>query len=390
MCRTCFTLPVLRGLIALCIAVTASPAIAAEEAEETDFFVYVGTYTRGESAGVYRFRFDAETGECGEPQLAAEAENPSFLAIHPDEELLFAVNEIGEFEGEAAGAVTAFRIDRRTGDLETEGQVSSRGGAPCHLVVDQTGRYVLVANYSGGSVCVLPVGEDGSLGEAVSFVQHEGSSVDPRRQQAPHAHSINLDAGNRYAVVADLGLDQLLVYCFDEETGQLTPNDPPGAAVAPGAGPRHFAFHPDGEHAYVINEMHRTVTVFHWDAEHGMLTEQQTITTVPESVTDGSTAEIRVHPSGRFVYGSNRGHDSIAIFAVEEESGRLTAVGHQSTEGRTPRNFFIDPTGKWLFAGNQSSDTIVLFAIDAATGELEPAGTVIDVPSPVCIRMLAR
>ena len=267
-------------------------------------------------------------------------------------------------------------------------QVTTKGAAPCHLVVDATGNFVLVANYTGGSVAVFPIQEDGSVGETVCFIQHEGSSVLLPRQAAPHAHSINLDATNRFAVVADLGLDQVLVYRFDAETGELTPNDPPHVAVAPGAGPRHFAFDPDGEHAYVINEITRTITAFAWDAELGVLDELQTISTVPEGFEEGSTAEIRVHPSGKFVYGSNRGHNSIAMYRILESGERLVSLGQESTQGSTPRNFFIDPSGEWLFAENQATDLIVLFRINQETGELE-AGGQLPVPSPVCVRMLA-
>lgn len=355
----------------------------------TDYLVFVGTYTGATSEGIYSFRFNAETGECGEVQLAAEVTNPSFLALHPNGELLYAVNEVADSDGRKGGAVAAFRIDRRSGKLELLNQSSTIGAGPCHLVVDATGSYVLVANYGGGSVACLPIGDDGRVGEAVSFIQHTGSSVNPQRQQGPHAHSINLDAANRFAMAADLGLDKVFVYRFDEQTGELALNDPPAAEVEPGSGPRHFAFHPSGKFAYVINEMLLTVTAFEYDADQGRLNPIQIITTLPRDVEDGdSTAEVLVHPSGKFLYGSNRGHDSIAIFRIDEETGKLTAVGHQSTEGKTPRNFYIDPSGRWLFAENQGSDTIVLFEIDQESGELAATGTVLEVGAPVCIRML--
>jgi 6-phosphogluconolactonase len=367
---------------------TANAVMAADKPQK--FWAFVGTYTDGDSEGIYSFRFDAETGKAGDVQLAAEVTNPSFLAIRPDGEYLYAVNEVASSDGKSGGAVAAFRIDRSSGRLKLLNQASTVGAGPCHLVVDQTGRFVLVANYGGGSVASLPIGDDGRIGEAVCFIQHEGSGANPQRQEAPHAHSINLDAANRFAMAADLGLDKVLVYRFDEASGELTPNDPPAAEVAPGSGPRHFAFHPGGEFAYVINEMLLTVTAFSYDAAQGRLSDIQTITTLPRAVQAGdSTAEVLAHPSGKFLYGSNRGHDSIAIFRIDEETGKLTAVGHQPTQGKTPRNFYIDPTGAFLLAENQGSGTIVIFRIDQETGELTATGDTLKVGSPVCIRMLA-
>jgi 6-phosphogluconolactonase len=266
----------------------------------------------------------------------------------------------------------------------------ARGAAPCHLVVDRAGKNVLVANYSGGNVAVLPIQSDGRLAEATGFVQHKGSGANPRRQEAPHAHSINLDAANRFAVVADLGLDRVMVYRFDGGAGTLTPNDPPSASVEPGSGPRHFAFHPNGRNAYVINEITRTVTAFSYDPRKGALTPFQTISTLPQGApARGSTAEVQVHPSGKFLYGSNRGHDSIAVFTIGPD-GRLTFVEAESTQGKTPRNFGIDPTGTFLLAANQGTDSIVVFRIDAKTGKLTPTGHKADVPTPVCVKVVPR
>jgi 6-phosphogluconolactonase len=255
--------------------------------------------------------------------------------------------------------------------------------------VDHAGRNVLVANYGGGSVSVLPIGDDGRLGEATAFIQHEGSSVDPRRQTAPHAHSINVDPDNRFAFVADLGLDRVMIYRFDSQQGTLAANDPPWASVAPGAGPRHFAFQPGGRFAYVINELQSTVTAFAYDAARGALQEIQTLPTLPDDFSgSNTTAEIQVHPSGRFLYGSNRGHDSIAVYAIDADSGRLRFVEHESTQGDLPRNFGIDPSGRFLLAANQGSDSVVVFRIDGATGALTPTGQSIEVASPVCVRMV--
>jgi 6-phosphogluconolactonase len=351
--------------------------------------VYIGTYTRGASQGIYHCRLDPSTGDLSSPQLAAAVQNPSFLAIHPNRHWLYAAGELGDFRGTKTGAVSSFAIDSATGSLSLMNQQSSGGSGPCYLVVDAAGKNVLVANYGGGSVAVLPLQNDGKLGEPSCVVQHEGSGPDRQRQQGPHAHSINLDPANRFSFVADLGLDKVFVYRFDTNHGKLLANDPPAVAVAPGAGPRHFAFHPSGKFAYVINEMHSTVTAFTYSAADGKLQKLQTITTLPDGFQGSSTtAEIQVHPTGKFLYGSNRGHDSIAVFAIDQTSGRLTFVEQESTQGKTPRNFGIDPTGKFLLAANMDSNVIVVFGIDPLTGALTPTAHRIDVPTPVCVKLL--
>ncbi len=356
-----------------------------------EWLVYFGTYTGGASKGIYLSRLDSATGALSTPELAAELASPSFLAIHAGRRLLCAVNEVNEVDGKKGGAVSLFSIAAETGALSFVNRQTSGGGGPCHLVIDRAGKNVLAANYGGGSVTVVPVGDDGRLAAPTAFIQHRGSSVNASRQEAPHAHSINLDPANKFAVAADLGLDKILVYRFDAERGLLTPNTPPAASVAPGSGPRHFAFHPTGRFAYVINEMTLTVTAFQYDAERGELKEVQTISTLPPgTVNQGySTAEVQVHPSGKFLYGSNRGHDTLAIFAIDEATGRLTPVGHQPTGGKTPRNFGIDPTGRFLLAANQDSDTVVAFRVDLQSGRLTPTGAKIEVPKPVCVKMLA-
>jgi 6-phosphogluconolactonase len=303
---------------------------------------------------------------------------------------VYAVSEVADAGNKPTGAVSAFAVEPKSGKLKFLNQQSSQGAGPCHLVVDSTGKNVLVANYGGGSCAVLPVSSDGKLGEASAAIQHEGKSVNPGRQEGPHAHSINLDPANHCAFVADLGLDKVLVYRFDAAKGTLAANDPPAAAVAPGAGPRHFAFHPSGKFAYVINEMANTVTAFAYDASRGALTEIQSISTLPEGYKETSyTAEVVVHPTGKFLYGSNRGHDSLAIFAIDATTGKLTVRGHQSTGGKTPRNFVIDASGKWLLAENQESGTIVVLQVDPQTGGLTPSGHKLEVPSPVCVRMIS-
>ena len=374
-----------KRLCALCVVLT----VFVTSAAAADFFVYVGTYTNRGSEGIYLYRLDGATGKMTSLGVAAKIQNPSFLAFHPTGRFLYAVSEVSSFGGQKSGAVSAFSRDPKTGALAPLNTVSSGGAGPCHISLDKTGRTVLVANYGGGSVAALPVNDDGSLREASAFIQHSGSSVIPKRQEGPHAHSINPSPDNRFAVVADLGLDQVLVYRLDPAMGTLIPNEPPFTKVNPGAGPRHFAFHPGGKHAYVINEIQSTVTAFSWDAAGGVLKEIQTITTLPaEPVENNSTAEVQVHPSGKFLYGSNRGHNSIAVFAVDLAKGTLTAVEHVPTQGRTPRNFGIDPTGSFLIAANQNSDSIVVFRIDPTTGRLTPTGETFQVGTPVCVKFV--
>jgi 6-phosphogluconolactonase len=316
-------------------------------------------------------------------------DNPFFLAVHPQRSHLYAVNEVQEFGGQPSGAVSAFSIDPETGELSPLNQRSSGGTSPCHLSVDRSGRVVLVANYDGGTVSVLPIRNDGSLAEASHVVQHQGSSVDPWKQEGPHPHSIIVDAANRYVFASDLGLDRIMVYRLEVSGGKLTPNDKPWVTVKAGAGPRHFALHPSARYAYVINELDSTITAFAYDAATGALIEVQTVPTVPGDF-DGTNhcADIHVSPDGRFVYGSNRGHDSIAIFAVDGDTGRLSHVDHEPTMGKTPCNFAIDPSGTFLLAGNQASDTIVTFRIDGATGRLEPTGYLAEVAAPVCLKLI--
>ncbi len=353
--------------------------------------VYFGTYTGGTSRGIYQSKLDLATGALTLPELAAETENPSFLAIHPSKQFLYAVGEVSQLGGKPTGSVSAFSIHPDTGKLSLLNQQASGGAGPCHLVVDGAGKNVLVANYNGGSVAALPIRADGKLGEATSTIQHKGSSLNPQRQKEPHAHSINLDPAGRFAVAADLGLDKVLIYRFDPVKGSLEPNAPPSAAVKPGSGPRHFAFHPKGGHAYVINELNCTVTAFSFDAQKGALEEMQTHTTLPEPWKEGySTAEVQIHPSGKFLYGSNRGHHSIAVFSIDGTTGKLTLVENEPTQGKTPRNFGIDPTGRYLLAANQDSDTVVVFRIDPATGRLDAAGHTAAVPKPVCVKFLKR
>jgi 6-phosphogluconolactonase len=358
-------------------------------AKQNGIFVYIGTYTRGRSEGIYVYRMEESSGRLEFASVAKGMDNPSFLAIHPQERYLYAVNEVGGRAGKPSGAVSAFSIDPETGELTYLNQQSSHGTGPCHLSVDQTGQFALVANYGSGSVSVLPIHSDGKLGEATDVVQHQGSSVDPRRQGGPHAHSIILDKANRYAFAPDLGLDKIMIYQLDLTQGKLKPNEEPWAKVKAGAGPRHFTFHPNGRYAYVINELDSTLTAFTYDGTCGRLREVQTVSTVPEDFSGTSyCADVHVSPSGRFIYGSNRGHDSLAIFEIDQDTGRLDYVGHEPTHGKTPRGFAIDPTGTYLLAANQDTDTIVTFRIDQQTGRLMSTGHVAEVPTPVCLKMI--
>jgi 6-phosphogluconolactonase len=345
--------------------------------------VYVGTYTGGKSKGIYRFQLDLSSGKATSPELAAETKSPSFLAIHPGGKLLYSANEA------SPGVASAFSIDAGSGKLTFLNEEPTQGSGPCHLVVDRGGKYVLLANYGSGSLSVFPIQADGRLGALRTRIAHQGSSINPERQKEPHAHSINLDPKNRFAVAADLGLDKLMVYRFAPDQGEVLVNRRE-VPVTPGSGPRHFAFHPDGPFAYVINELSCTVTAFRYDGEKGDLKELQSLSTLPGKLERGfSTAEVVVHPSGKFLYGSNRGHDSIAIFAIDRESGMLKPAGHEPTRGKTPRNFAIEPSGKYLLAENQDSDTIVVFRVDPESGRLSATGEVINVPSPVCVKFLA-
>ena len=356
-----------------------------------EMLVYFGTYAGPKSKGIYVSRLNPATGALAPPQLAAEAASPSFLAVHPSGSFLYSVNEVNTLDGKTGGGVSAFAVDRSTGLLKSLNQQSSEGAGPAHLVVDKDGRNVLVANYGGGSVAVLPLEKNGRLKSASAFVQHTGSSVNPQRQKGPHAHSINLDPANRFAYVADLGLDKILIYRFDQAKGLLTLNNPSSASVKPGAGPRHLAIHPTGKFAYVINEIDCTITAFSNDTAKGELRELHTLTTLPPKQamqTGYSGAEVQVHPSGKFLFASNRGHDSIAVFAIDQNTGRLTYVENEPTQGSTPRGFGIDPDGGYLLAGNQRSDSVVVFRIDPQNGKLAPTGTKIEVGMPVSVKFV--
>ena len=349
------------------------------------YLVYFGTYTGEKSKGIYVAQFDPTSGKIGPLSLAAEVANPSFVAPHPNRRFLYAVSE------ERGGSASAFSIDPKTGRLTFLNRVSSQGSGPCYARVDKTGKALLVANYGSGDFAVLPIEADGKLREASAHIQDQGKGTDPGRQERPHAHSLNPSPDNRFAVGADLGLDKLFVFKFDAANGTLTANNPPFLQIKPGSGPRHFAFHPNGKFAYVTNEMASTVDALSWNAAAGELRGLQTISTLPADFKgQTTTAEIQVHPSGKFLYDSNRGADSIAVFAIDGRKGTLKAVANTPTQGKEPRNFGIDPTGSFLIAANHKSDNIVVFRIDKKTGKLTPTGQVLELGAPVCVKFVAQ
>ncbi len=358
-------------------------------ARSAQFLVYVGTYTNtGKSQGIYAYRFDSTSGKLESIGLAAQATNPSYVTIHPNLKYLYAVSEVGGGSG-PGGAVSAFSIDPKTAKLTPLNTTPSRGSGPCYVSVDKTGKAAMVANYNSGSVALMPIKEDGSLGDATAFDQHQGSGSNSRRQERPHAHSIAPSPDNRFALNADLGLDHLYVYKLDPAAGTLTANTPPWGELKPGSGPRHFDFSPNHKFVYAINEMGSSVTAFSWNAAAGSLQEIQTVSTLPADFKGENTcADIHVHRSGKFLYGSNRGHDSIAVFAIDSH-GKLALKDNVSTGGKVPRNFGIDPTGNFLIAANQNTNNLVVFRINAKTGGLTPTGQNLEVGAPVCVKFMA-
>jgi len=355
-------------------------------AQGEEWHVYFGTYTGEKSRGIYSARFDTQTGHLSQPQLAVEMQNPSFLAVHPKGRFLYAAGETDGFEGKHEGSVSAYAIDRKTGALKFLDSKGSEGTYPCHLSLDRKGNCLLVANYGSGSLAAFGVDRYGKFTPSKATVQHQGSSVDPQRQAGPHAHFITTDPDNRLALACDLGLDKVLVYRLKPAKPSLTPHRPYGVPVEPGVGPRHLVFHPSGQWVYVLNEMGCSVDAFGFDAKRGALSqESQRQRTLPADYKDPNTcAEIQVHPSGKFLYASNRGHNSIAAFSVDPANGQLTPIDYFPSGGKTPRHFTLDPSGKWLLAENQDSDNVVVFQVDEETGRLRPSGQVISIGKPVC------
>src|SRR3989442_5870994 len=383
------------GVVAplLFLSVASNPKHAKQNSH---YFAYAGTYTaKTSSQGIYAYRFDAETGKLDSIGVAAETTAPSFLAVHPSGKFLYAVNEVGDFHGEKSGAVSAFAIEHKAGKLTLLNQIASGGADPCYISFDKTGKFVLVANYTGGSFSVFPILDGGKLGKATAFVQSDGHGVNPERQEGPHPHWIETAPDNRFALVADLGLDEVGIYRFNATKGTLGTKDSLHAMVADGAGPRHISFHPNGKIFYLLNEMQGTVHVYSYHASGEMRPRTrvlQEISTLPAdyaSAKENTTAEIALHPSGMFLYASNRGHDSLVVFAIDAGTGKLTNKGYIPTGGKTPRHFAIDPSGKYLLAENQDSNNIVVFKINPATGGLTATGQEVKVPAPVCIVFVA-
>lgn len=352
------------------------------------YLAYVGTYTaKTQSKGIYVYRFDPETGDVADKGIAAETPDPSFLAVHPNGKYLYAVNEGPITDGGKHGGVTAFALDAQSGKLTQLNQVSSLGTDPCFLSIDRSGKYLLAANYTSGSVAVFPIESDGSIGKSTAFVQDSGKTgPNKQRQEGPHAHFIETTKDNRYAIVVDLGLDEVLVYKFDASDGTLSPNDPPHVKIKAGSGPRHLVFSKDDKFAYVVSELASTVTVLKFDAKKGTFRHEQTLSTLPPGFSGrNDAAEIAIHPNGKFLYASNRGNDSIAVFSIDAAKGTLTPVGGMPTGGKEPRHFTFDPSGRFLFAEDQLSDVIDVFRVDPGTGALSANAETIKAPSPVCV-----
>ncbi len=347
--------------------------------QNAELTLLIGTYTTKTSEGIYVYRFNTKTGDLTPVSIGKGVKNPSFLAFSPDQRFVYSVAEM------SGGAVSSFSFDKSSGNLVMLNTESAGGAGPCHITVDKTGKWVIVGNYGGGSLSVLPILSDGSLGKATQTIQHEGKSINVERQEKPHVHSINIAPNNKDVFVPDLGTDKIMTYELNAQTGQLTAGNPPFTGTTPGAGPRHFTFHPNGKFAYVIQELDATITAFNY--KPGKLEPFQTVKTLPDDYTGRKwCADIHISPDGKFLYGSNRTHESLVIFSINQKTGELTYVGHQNVMGKTPRNFMIDPTGKWVLVANQDSDNVVVFSRDTQTGKLTATGKEIKVSMPVCLK----
>lgn len=366
-----------------CLAVLVTAALWTTTAHAADMFIYFGSHRTGPGIGFSLAHFDTETGVLTKPEFLLESQAPAFFILSADGRFLYTCNSGNP------GGVSAYALEPHTGRLTLINRVLTGGRDASYVCLDQTGRFLLTVNYEGGNIAAFALRPDGGIGDWTGFVQHTGSSVHPRRQTRPYPHSILVDPTNRFALVADLGVDKLFVYRFDAQTGALTPNDPPAATIAPGSGPRHFKFHPNGRWVFLLNELACTVVAFDWDATTGALTARQTVSTLPaDFMGENTCAEIEVHPNGRFLYASNRGHDSLAVFAVDPATGQLAFVERVASRGKWPRNFAFDPTGQWIVCTNHNSDNAVVFRVDADTGRLTPVGEPVFVPFPFCQRFV--
>jgi 6-phosphogluconolactonase len=377
-------------MIACAMAAATNAQTVRSSESTTKTRVYISTYTEKGRDGIYLAELDSLTGDLRLIRIVAAVKKASFFALHPTRHYLYSTCEVDDFRDSKGGAVSAFRIDLATGSLTLLNCQSSGGEGPHYLSVDREGKNALVANYHGGSVAVLPIRADGTLGAATSTVLHHGSSVDKNRQTGPHPHAIDVDSTNGFAFVADLGLDKVLMYRFDAATGTLVPNNPSALASSPGAGPRHIAFHPSGKWAYVINELDSTINALGYDSKTGILRLMDTLSTLPvDAKEENITGEVVIHPNGKFLYGSNRGHDSIAVFGIDQTTGRLNSLGHCPAGGRSPRNFNIDPSGRFLLSANLDSDSITVLQIDPVSGKLSRTAHEIKVPQPFCIQFFS-
>lgn len=378
-------LDMVRWLPAIMVAAMLGVTASWTKAEEP--LAFISAFAPGADGAIHAFRLDLQTGKLEPVHRTTGVEHPFFIALSPDQRFLYSIHA-HQFGGKEAEQVAAYEIVGRTGRLKLLNRQSALGSAACYLDVDAAGKTVLVANYSTGSVASLPVQEDGSLGKASSFVQHAGSSVDPERQEGPHAHSFVISPDNRFAFAADLGLDQVLGYRLEAATAKLTPNQPPFVKTPAGAGPRHLTFHPSGKHVYVINELSNSITLFDYETESGTLVQRQTVPTLPPDF-DGKSycADLKITPDGRFLYGTNRGHDSLAAFRLGDD-GQLTAIGIEPSLGKGPQNLAITPDGKLLLCANMPGHNVAVFRIDPPTGTLTSVGPPISMPSPSCIRIM--
>ncbi|HCO24732.1 MAG: 6-phosphogluconolactonase [Gimesia sp.] len=370
-----FLLPVVAG-----IALSNATPTAAEEP-----LVFISAFAPGEKGAIHAYKMNPQTGELKLVERTSDVEHPFFLAVSPDNKFLYSIHAPGKFSGKNNEFVSAFALEGRTGKLKLLNRQSSLGTASCYLDIDKSGKAVVVANYTTGSVASLPVKEDGSLGESETFIQHTGSSVNPQRQKEPHAHCSVISPDQKFVFAADLGLDKILAYQLDSETAKLTPAEQPFVRTIPGAGPRHLTFHPDGKQLYVINELKNSITEFDYNPESGMLIEGQTISTLPKDFSGTShCADLKFTPDGRFLYGTNRGHDSIAAYQVDDQ-GKLTLLEIEPSLGKGPQNLAVTADGKYLICANMPGNNVVVFKIDDKTGKLSPAGDPIEIPSPSCI-----
>lgn len=370
-----------------CLFVTGAFGLFAQSLPEHHVYVYIGGHESGPGRGISLATFDTITGVLSKPELVIESEAPSYLQIAANKNYLYACNSLEKFQGKDEGALSAFKIDRASGHLSLVNQQPSGGVNPCHVSIDGTGHFLFAANYNSGSVIVRRILPDGSIGEETGFDQHSGKGINPERQEGPHAHCIKADPSNRFVLATDLGTDKLMVYRFDDVSGSITPNDPAFAKVSPGLGPRHFTFSPNGNFCYLVDEMGNAVTVFAWDVTKGKLKELQTIGALPADFQGfDKSAEIRVHPSGKFLYCSNRGHNSLTVFSINNATGLLAVVQHVPAMGQSPRNFDFDPSGKWLIVTNHDGNNAVVFSVDQNTGQLKQHGDPVQVHNPFCLQ----